>query len=147
MPIVSLFECRTRPNVFCERGSTFRTALKTLYGWTNVQCTVQLETYRRFCFRKLAELPRPKSRYICVMLYYTLVHTCTYLHSVSLVLGLNILSRCTYSMGGHQQAREDRDLYFRGYYGHPSVHLHPRVHTVAIPESGLSRWASIHGRQ
>ena len=32
--------------------------------WTD-ECTVQMESYRRFTHRKLSEAPRPKPRYIC----------------------------------------------------------------------------------
>ena len=32
--------------------------------WTD-ECTVQLETHRRFCCRKRGEPPRPKPRYVC----------------------------------------------------------------------------------
>ena len=41
--------------------------------WTD-ECTVQLETHRRFCCRKQGEKPRNKPR--CAIVQYTSVHTC-----------------------------------------------------------------------
>ena len=37
--------------------------------WTD-ECSVQLETHRRFCCRKRGEPPRPKPRYYSVVAYY-----------------------------------------------------------------------------
>ena len=39
--------------------------------WTD-ECSVQLETHKRFCCRKQGEPPRPKPRFVNVSLYYIL---------------------------------------------------------------------------
>ena len=53
--------------------------------WTD-ECTIQLETHRRFCCRKQGEPPRPKPRYSIfhVLLCNILVCTCNSQHSPSL---------------------------------------------------------------
>ena len=34
--------------------------------WTD-ECTIQLQTHRRFCFRKIGEAPKPNPRYVIVI--------------------------------------------------------------------------------
>ena len=41
--------------------------------WTD-ECTVQLESHRRFCCRKRGERPKPKPRYVLSLRTYTCTH-------------------------------------------------------------------------
>ena len=54
--------------------------------WTD-ECTVQMESHRRFCCRKRGEAPRPKPRYIVQCTYVcTCTCTCTCIYAIKLVL-------------------------------------------------------------
>ena len=67
--------------------------------WTD-ECTVQMESHRRFACRKLGEAPRPKPRYICKIiksvLHYSYYYcTCT----LYLCKGVSTQLRSTFGQG------------------------------------------------
>ena len=66
---------------FVHQNDTFDDVI-----WSD-ECTVQMETHRRFCCRKKGEPPKPKPRYQCIYICTGYINICY----SSVYIGLNIL--------------------------------------------------------